>query len=98
MKFRVFLGIICLAFIITVLAYGSNAFGSAAVPLEPTAVATPEIVAEISESIRCEVEEIPFATGPLVVGFVGRPVSLLPFNPSAPGPRSQIESELSGLR
>ncbi|MFK7804449.1 MAG: peptide ABC transporter substrate-binding protein [Anaerolineae bacterium] len=96
MKFRIFLGIVCLAFIATVLSYGASVFSPEVEPIaliEPT----PELVAEISESISCEGEEVTFATGPLVVGIVGRPATLLPFNLASSSPRSQIETELSKL-
>lgn len=95
MKFRIFLGIVCLAFIAALLAYGSNAFGTGdEVAAIPTVEPTPIIIASLPESDSCGGNEVVFDDRPLVAGIVGRPTSLLPVSTT---PRSPIEVELSSL-
>ncbi len=93
MKFRIFLGIVCLAFVASLLAYGSQQLNQADAVAEPTPIPTPIVINDLPESLSCG-DEILFDDRPLVAGFVGRPASLLPFSQS---PRSQLENDLSGL-
>ncbi len=93
MKFRIFLGIVCLAFVAGVLTYGSRHLSQREVVAAPTAIPTPPVLDDLPDSFSCG-DEILFDDRPLVAGFVGRPASLLPFSQS---PRSQLENDLSGL-
>ena len=93
MKFRIFIAVICLAFVTGVLAYGFSAWEQAAPEDVSTPTPQPIVIDDLPESLTCG-DEILFDSRPLVAGFVGRPASLLPFSE---GPRSQIENDLSGL-
>ncbi|MEM8857672.1 MAG: peptide ABC transporter substrate-binding protein [Chloroflexota bacterium] len=94
MRFRIFIGLVCLAFVGLVLFYGVPDAIDSQLEQIPEAQPTPEFLAEISETLSCEGEDIAISNRPLVVGMVGRPNSLLPVSSTS---RSQLEQELSQL-
>lgn len=94
MKFRIFLGLICLAFVAVVLLYGAPDGSDMSADAEASLSSTPDFLPEIAENLSCDGQEIAISTRPLVIGMVGRPNSLLPFDNTT---RSQLEQELSQL-
>lgn len=94
MKFRIFIGLICLAFVSIVLMYGAPDVDETTAETEANLLPTPEFLPEITENLSCEGEEVTISNRPLIVGMVGRPSSILPISN---GPRSQLEQEISQL-
>ncbi|MFT5194407.1 MAG: peptide/nickel transport system substrate-binding protein [Cellvibrionaceae bacterium] len=100
MKFRIFLGFVCLVFVSMLLLYGTDLRKPDQVEIDETNQVnklTPEFDLEVSEPLSCKNVASVLANGPLVMGLVGRPVTLLPFNPASSGTRNPIETELAKL-